>query len=217
MPKANGAAVSEQPKRPASAFMIFSKTFHADFRAKHPGKYDVKEAAKAAGAAWGSLGDAKKKTYQDQYVKAKAKYDKDMSNYDGPIVKRGKKNKRGEKKFKDPNAPKRPMSAYILFANDMRNQVRARMGQDAAMKDVTSELARQWREADGKTKAKFDALAQAAKSKYTVAIAKYKAGGGGAKASSPAKGRGRKPAVVEEDDDDEEEDDEDEDDEEESD
>lgn len=197
MPKAaaNGAIPSTQPKRPASAFMIFSKTYHSDYKAKHSAQYDVKEVAKLAGQAWGKLTPAQKKPYSDQYAKAKVVYEKAMANYDGPIVKRSKKS--GKKIMKDPNAPKRPMSAYILFANDQRDTVRKTMGTSAGMKEITSELARRWREATAASKSKFEKLAGEARARYEKEIAKYRAANPKpvvVKGASPAKAKGAKAA-----------------------
>lgn len=54
----------------------------------------------------------------------------------------GKKRKR-EKKVKDPNAPKAPPSAYIMFQNDVRNRVRAEHP-GVQYKELMGLISKQW-------------------------------------------------------------------------
>ncbi|KAF8131176.1 hypothetical protein EV363DRAFT_1165882 [Boletus edulis] len=54
----------------------------------------------------------------------------------------GKRRKR-EKKPKDPNAPKAPPSAYILFQNDIRNDVRKK-NPDIQYRELMSLISQQW-------------------------------------------------------------------------
>ncbi|KAI9063495.1 hypothetical protein FKP32DRAFT_1592576 [Trametes sanguinea] len=65
----------------------------------------------------------------------------------------GKKRKRGEdaegkkraKKPKDPNAPKRPASSYLLFQNDVRNELKAKHP-DMRNNELLSTIAKLWAE-----------------------------------------------------------------------
>ncbi|KAL4075570.1 hypothetical protein J3A83DRAFT_4053292, partial [Scleroderma citrinum] len=54
----------------------------------------------------------------------------------------GKRRKR-EKKVKDPNAPKAPPSAYIMFQNDVRNLVRAEHP-GVQYKELMGLISKQW-------------------------------------------------------------------------
>jgi hypothetical protein len=49
-----------------------------------------------------------------------------------------------EKKIKDPNAPKRPPSAYILFQNEIREDIRA-ANPGIAYKDVLNVVSERWK------------------------------------------------------------------------
>ena len=49
-----------------------------------------------------------------------------------------------EKKFKDPNAPKRGKSAYLFFCAENREKVKADLGDEAKATEVTAELGVRW-------------------------------------------------------------------------
>merc|ERR1711890_18471 len=91
-----------------------------------------------------------------------------------PKGKRGRPKKGEEKKQrkkKDPNAPKRPMSAYFLFMNATRPTVR-KENPDASIGEIEPE-----------DKAKYDKDAAAAKKKWEAEKAAYAKKG---KAAAPA-------------------------------
>lgn len=54
-----------------------------------------------------------------------------------------KKRKKTEKKIKDPNAPKRPPSAYLLFQNEVRKEMQA-LFPDKPYHEVLSEISKKW-------------------------------------------------------------------------
>jgi hypothetical protein len=60
-------------------------------------------------------------------------------------AKRGRKPNK-EKKVKDPNAPKRPPSAYLIFQNEVREEMRSKLPADASYKDVIAAIAARWKE-----------------------------------------------------------------------
>ena len=79
---------------------------------------------------------------------------------------------RRQKKEKDPNAPKRPMSAFFWFCQEFRDGVR-KLHPDWKVGDVAKDLARQWARAD---KPKYEAKASQDKTRYEHDIAAYKGG-----------------------------------------
>merc|ERR1711935_506772 len=60
-----------------------------------------------------------------------------------------------QRKKKDPNAPKRPMSSYFLFMNASRPQVR-KENPDASIGEVAKIMGKMWGEIEPAEKAKFD-------------------------------------------------------------
>jgi len=73
---------------------------------------------------WKELSADEKKKYDDMAAKDKARYDVAMKDYTPPKGSINTPAKKGGKKTKDPNAPKRPMTAYMLYANAIRNKVK---------------------------------------------------------------------------------------------
>ncbi|ODN92730.1 nonhistone protein 6 [Cryptococcus wingfieldii CBS 7118] len=72
-----------------------------------------------------------------------------------------KERKKKEKKIKDPNAPKRPPSAYILFQNDVRDEIR-RSNPNIAYKEILHIISAKWKDlADDQKKVYEDAYQNA--------------------------------------------------------
>lgn len=55
--------------------------------------------------------------------------------------------------LQDPNAPKRPLSAYFLFANDMRPKIKAD-NPDFKITEVAAALGELWKKTSDKDKEK---------------------------------------------------------------
>merc|ERR1712021_286723 len=79
---------------------------------------------------------------------------------------------RKQRKKKDPNAPKRPMSSYFLFMNASRPQVR-KENPDASIGEVAKIMGKLWGEIEPADKAKYDKDAAAAKKKWEAEKAAY--------------------------------------------
>merc|ERR1712002_745749 len=88
------------------------------------------------------------------------------------------------KKVKDPNAPKRPMSAYFLFMNATRPKVK-KENPDYGIGDIAKVLGQLWGEITPADKAKFEKEAAVAKKKWEAEKAAYEKKGG-AKAAAAA-------------------------------
>ncbi|KAG9685744.1 hypothetical protein KCU81_g5452, partial [Aureobasidium melanogenum] len=84
--------------------------------------------------------------------------------------------KDGGKKKKDPNAPKRGLSAYMFFANEQREKVRE---ENPGIKfgDVGKILGEKWKSLNEKQKTPYEAKAAADKKRYEEEKAAYTAGG----------------------------------------
>jgi len=80
-----------------------------------------------------------------------------------------------EKKKKDPNAPKRGLSAYMFFANDQRENVREE-NPGISFGQVGKVLGDRWKALSEKQRQPYEAKAQADKKRYEDEKAKYNAG-----------------------------------------
>ncbi|KAG0246607.1 high mobility group box domain-containing protein [Mortierella sp. GBAus27b] len=96
-----------------------------------------------------------------------------------PVAKRGAaKNDDGKKKKrktkKDPNAPKAPMSAYLLFCEEYREKVKSQ-NPDKSFGELGRILGEMWRSFDEDKKAPYVAKHEKTKAKYVVEKAAYEA------------------------------------------
>merc|ERR1719480_543303 len=139
------------PSRPLSAYMLFGQANRARIT-KRVGNA-VTEVAKAIGAEWGALTDAKKAPFQKKAEAAKAKYQKALAVTEP----KGK--------------PKRAMSGYMLFTNSIRDKL-AKKGITGIA--VSGEASKQWNAMSDAKKAPFQIKAGKAMAKYKSAMAKWK-------------------------------------------
>ena len=72
---------------------------------------------------------------------------------------------KAKKAKKDPNAPKRAMSSFLFYSNEVRGHVSS---QNPSMKftDVSKEIGRRWKEMDSSEKLKYETLAADDKERY---------------------------------------------------
>merc|ERR1712000_315718 len=84
-----------------------------------------------------------------------------------------KKAKKFAKKPKDKNAPKRPSSAFFCFSSDVREDVKAELGEDATIGNVGKELGKLWGMMSEEDKSTYFAKSEKLKARYQVALEKY--------------------------------------------
>ena len=105
------------------------------------------------------------------------------SDDDAPAKKKAKKAKTApkpakkpakKKAAKDPNAPKRPLSSYMIFAGETRASVVAE-NPGFSIGEVGKALGAKWKAFSAEEKAPFEAKARDAKAKYEEAMKAYKA------------------------------------------
>merc|ERR1739848_776702 len=84
-----------------------------------------------------------------------------------------KKAKKFGKKPKDKNAPKRASTAFFIFANKVRDEVKAE-NPDASIGEIGKILGQKWGNLDESEKQAYQAKSEKAKEKYQKTLAKYK-------------------------------------------
>ncbi|CAF3357887.1 unnamed protein product [Rotaria sp. Silwood1] len=77
------------------------------------------------------------------------------------------------KRNKDPNAPKRYRTAYILFSVEKRDEIKNE-NPGLSAKEIVAELGAQWKAADAATKQRFQKLSDTEKVEYEEKMAAYK-------------------------------------------
>ena len=83
------------------------------------------------------------------------------------------KKKKKEKKKKDPNAPKKPLTAFMLFTNHRRPQL-LKEKPSIKITEVSCEIGREWKEMNEEQQNVWKKKAQDAKLEYELQIYNYK-------------------------------------------
>lgn len=76
------------------------------------------------------------------------------------------------KKFKDPNAPKRPKTSYIFFCADERAKLK-KGNKKVLLPDVMKICSEKWRSISDEERKKYNDMAEEDKERYTQECEKY--------------------------------------------
>lgn len=150
------------PKKPLSAYFLFSQEERLKVKNENP-DFSITEVAKELGKRWATLDPAIKQSYEMRYQESRKLYDAEMSHY------------KPQKKKKDPNAPKQPLSAYFIFSTEERLKVKEG-NPNFSICDVAKELGRRWADMDPALKQRYQARAEEERQKYDVDMAAYRQG-----------------------------------------
>jgi uncharacterized short protein YbdD (DUF466 family) len=197
-----------------SAYAYFVQTCREEHKKKHPNEAVVfKDFTRKCADRWRTMNDKEKGRFHDMAKKDKTRYDNEMKSYVPPAgAGKGRGGGKKGKAAKDPNAPKRALSAFFWFCSDERPKVRA-AHPSWSVGEVAKQLGAQWGNMTPAQKLPYEKKAEKDKARYEKENASYKKGGAG----GGAKGKKAAAAPVEEEEEDDEEEDEDEDEEEEED
>ncbi|XP_037086834.1 high mobility group protein DSP1-like [Pollicipes pollicipes] len=174
-------AKADKPRGRMSSYAYFVQTCREEHRKKHPDEAIAFAAfSKKCSDRWKVMSEKEKKRFVDMADKDKHRFDDEMRTYVPPLG--GAKTGKSGRRKKDPNAPKRALSAFFCFCNDERPAIRA-AHPDYTVGDVAKELGRMWGECDEAGKKKYVALAEKDKERYAREMAIYKNGGRAAPAA----------------------------------
>ncbi|KAG9347028.1 hypothetical protein JZ751_005955 [Albula glossodonta] len=198
-----------KPKGKTSSYAFFVQTCREEHKMKSPGtSVNFSEFSKKCSERWKNLTAKEKTQFEDMAKADKARYDREMKNYIPP---KGSKKRR----MKDPNAPKRPPSAFFLFCSEHRSALKSE-NPGITIGEIAKKLGEMWSKQTPKDKAPFEQKAAKLREKYDKDVAAYRGKGD---ASKKAQGRPMgltkkaEPADDDEDDDEDEDDDDDDEDE----
>jgi hypothetical protein len=107
------------------------------------------------------MSEKEKKRFQEMADRDKNRYESEMQDYVPPMGEKG----RGKKRAKDPNAPKRSLSAFFWFCNDERARIKG-LNPEYRVGDVAKELGKLWGAIDPEVKRKYEAMAERDKARY---------------------------------------------------
>ncbi|XP_037937955.1 high mobility group protein DSP1-like [Teleopsis dalmanni] len=171
-----GAKADAKPRGRMTAYAYFVQTCREEHKKKHPDETVIfAEFSRKCAERWKTMVDKEKKRFHEMAEKDKQRYELEMQNYvppKGTVVGRGKK----RKQIKDPNAPKRSLSAFFWFCNDERNKVKA-LNPEYGVGDIAKELGRKWSDVDPEVKQKYELMAEKDKARYEREMTEYKTSG----------------------------------------
>jgi len=150
------------PKKPLSAYFLFSQDERLKVRAEFP-DYSITEVAKELGRRWATIDPALKQQYEQRYQESRRDYETAMTAY------------KPQKKKKDPNAPKQPLSAYFIFSQEERLKVKSE-NPSYSICEVAKELGRRWADMAPEVKQRYQQMAEEGRQKYDQDMAAYRQG-----------------------------------------
>lgn len=166
------------PKRGLSAYFFWMAEHRDAYIAEHPDAKFV-DVGKAMGEMWRNLDEEEKEEYIEKAAEDKVRYQNEMAEYealdayddddDGYVG----KSKKGRAK-KDPNAPKKGMSAYFFYMGANRAAYVAN-NPDAKFGEVGRAMGEQWRSLSESQKAQWNAMAAKDKIRAARELEEYHA------------------------------------------
>jgi len=174
------------PKKPKTAYFLYSDEHREAAKQKVAGNKSASEVSKILGAEWNSLSEDQKKPYNERYKAAMEIYKKELEEYkknkpeseseseESDEGNKKKRKKKGAKKTKDENAPKRPLTSYMLFSQSKRKEI---LEANPTMKvtEVAKEIGALWKNISAEEKQPFIEQAEKLKKAYQIEKSKYDA------------------------------------------
>ncbi|XP_037666678.1 high mobility group protein B2-like [Choloepus didactylus] len=163
------------------SFAFFMQTCPEEHEKKHPeSSVNFAKFSKKCSERWKTMSAKEKSKFEDMAKSDKARYNRETKNYVPP-----KDDKKGKKK--DPNAPKRPPSAFFLFCSEHCPNIKSEHP-GLSIGDTAKQLGEMWSEQSAKDKQPYEQKAAKLKEKYEKDIVVYCAKG---KSEAGKKGPGR--------------------------
>ncbi|XP_037062545.1 high mobility group protein B1-like [Peromyscus leucopus] len=164
-----GKGDPKKPRGKMSSYAFFVQTCREEHKKKHPdASVNFSEFSKKCSERRKTMSAKEKGKFEDMAKADKARYEREMKTYISP---------KGEtkKKFKDPNVPKRPPSAFFLFCSEYHPQIK---GEHPGLfiGDVAKKLGEMWN-TTAENKQPYEKKADELKEKHEKDIAAYRAKG----------------------------------------
>ncbi|XP_054754664.1 high mobility group protein 1 homolog [Lytechinus pictus] len=163
---------SKKPRGRMSAYAYFVQDSRAEHGKNHPNSpVKFAEFSKDCSARWKSMGENGKGVFHEKSMRDKIRYDREMQSYKPA---KGEKGNKRSRKRKDPDAPKRNLSAFFIFSGEHRASIKS-VHPNWSVGDIAKELAVRWRSMGANDKVKYENGAAKDKERYIKAMAEYKA------------------------------------------
>ena len=142
------------PRKPLSAYFLWCVEERRKVAAEL-GNLSPTMVSKELGRRWSLVEPDTKARFEELAVEERRRYTEAMRSYkpSAEFMQRVKAAQGPVKKIKDPNAPKRPASAYLLWCGEERARVKAELG-PLPTPEMTKELLKRWLAVEPETRAR---------------------------------------------------------------
>lgn len=173
-PKAKRGKKRKDPNKPKkfmTAYILYSNDVRASVSAANP-EAKFGDIARLISKQFKALDPDERAKYDELARLDKERYNREMEGYEPPEYD-DDEGVSTKKKKKDPNAPKRNMSAFFIYSNDVRPEVRA-SNPGIKFGDVARLISAKFKELSEDERAKYDKLAEADKERYQRQMEQYR-------------------------------------------
>ncbi|XP_069505468.1 hepatoma-derived growth factor-related protein 2 isoform X4 [Ambystoma mexicanum] len=156
---------SDESQDCMSAFAFFVQACQSEIRRRHPGaSVNVAALSRACTVRWRSTSPKERAMFEHLAQGDKQRCELKKT---APVRKRPKRRRK-----KDPNAPRKPPTAFFLFASKNRAEVREQFP-GINFSEISKMLGQKWWQQSPKARMPYEIRAAALKKKYDAEVAKY--------------------------------------------
>lgn len=173
-----------KPRGRTTAYAFFVMEEKEKYQKANPGvKINFGDFSKQCGKKWQGMDEDAREPFDEKASTDKIRYDREMAGYKPPPGS-GKGKKGAKKRKKDPNAPKRPQTAFFVFSTKHREEVKKELGEGVRVGDIAKRLGEKWKELTDEDKTEYNEEAARQKVDYDKAMEEYRNGAKKAKQDS---------------------------------
>lgn len=159
-----------------SPYACFVKTCREEHKKMHPEEnVQFGELAAQCAQRWKTMSDKEKEKFFELAFEDKQRYADEVKSLGPAAASTGRRRRRRSRKERDPNKPKRALSAFFYYAKDERSKVRAN-NPDFSVGEVAKELGRNWNELSDEVKAPYEKSAEEDRARYDRDMKIYRSG-----------------------------------------
>uniref|UniRef100_H0XIH4 HMG box domain-containing protein n=1 Tax=Otolemur garnettii TaxID=30611 RepID=H0XIH4_OTOGA len=165
-----GKGDPKKPRGKMSSCAFFVQNCREEHKKKHlDASVNFSEFSKKCSKGWKTMSAKEKGKFEDIAKVDKAHYERELKTYISP-------KRETKKKFKDPNASKRPPLAFFLLCSEYHPQIKGEHP-GLSIGDVAKKLGEMWNNTAADDKQPYKKKAAKLKEKYKKDIAAYRAKG----------------------------------------
>ncbi|XP_037355025.1 high mobility group protein B4 [Talpa occidentalis] len=160
-----GKQIQLRPKVNVSSYIHFLLNYRNKFKEQQPNTYlDFKDFSRKCSEKWRSISKHEKAKYEALAKLDKARYQEEMMNYTG---------KRKKRRKRDPQAPRRPPSSFLLFCQDHYAQLK-RDNPSWSVVQVAKASGKMWSTTTDTDKRPYEQRAALLRTKYQEDLEDYR-------------------------------------------